>query len=83
MLSLPQSLVVRLVIPREVSLPSVLEDSEGDQNKPPIIQGEAVNDLLCHLDTYKSMAPDGIHPKVLRELTEELDNPLSIIYQQS
>jgi len=65
------------------SQPPVLEDKEGEQNKPPIIQEEAVNDLLCHLDTYKSMAPDGIHPKVLRELTEELDNPLSIIYQQS
>ncbi|GAB0209549.1 mitochondrial enolase superfamily member 1 [Grus japonensis] len=27
--------------------------------------------------------PDGIHPKVLRELAEELAKPLSIIYQQS
>ena len=44
---------------------------------------QSVNNLLCHLDTYKSMAPDGIHPRVLRELTEELAKPLSIIYQQS
>jgi len=29
------------------------------------------------------MGPDGIHPRVLRELTEELVKPLSIIYQQS
>jgi len=41
--------------------PPVLEDGDGEQNKPPIIQEEAVNDLLCHLDTYKSMGPDGIH----------------------
>ncbi|MDD0245766.1 hypothetical protein PSY47_23705, partial [Shigella flexneri] len=29
------------------------------------------------------MGPDGIHPRVLRELTEELAKPLTIIYQQS
>jgi len=29
------------------SQPPVLEDREGEQNKPPITQEEAVNDLLC------------------------------------
>jgi len=29
------------------------------------------------------MGLDGIHPRVLRELAEELVKPLSIIYQQS
>ena len=60
-----------------------MEDREGEQNKPPIIQEEAVIDLLYHLDTYKSMGPDGIHPRVLRELVEELAKPPSVIYQQS
>jgi len=64
------------------SQPPVLEGREGERNKPPIIQEEAVNDLLCHLDTYKSVGPDGIHPGVLRELVEELAKPLSIICQQ-
>ena len=36
----------------------VLEDREGEWNKPPTIQEEAVNDRLCHLDTYKSKGPD-------------------------
>jgi len=63
--------------------PPVLEDRDGEQNKPPIIQEEAVIDLLYHLDTYKSMGPNGIHPRVLSELAEELAKPLSIICQQS
>jgi len=60
----------------------LLEDRDGEQNKPPIIQEEAVNDLLCYPDTYKSMGLDGIHLRVLREMVEELAKPLSIIYQQ-
>ncbi|KAK4828627.1 hypothetical protein QYF61_000275 [Mycteria americana] len=36
-----------------------------------------------YLDTHKSMGPDGIHPRVLRELVEVLTKPLSILYQQS
>ncbi|KAF1454703.1 putative RNA-directed DNA polymerase from transposon X-element, partial [Spheniscus demersus] len=62
--------------------PRELED-RGEQDEPPIIQEEAVNNLLRHLDAHKSMGPDGIHPRVLRELVEELTKPLSIIYQQS
>ena len=63
--------------------PPELEDREGEQNEAPIIHGEMVSNLLHHLDTHKSMGPDGIHPRVLRELVEVLPKPLSIIYQQS
>ncbi|PKU45836.1 rna-directed dna polymerase from mobile element jockey-like [Limosa lapponica baueri] len=63
--------------------PPELEDKDGEQNNLPLIQEEVVNDLLMYLDTHKSMEPDGIHPRVLRDLAGELTKPLSIIYQQS
>ncbi|GAB0178810.1 mitochondrial enolase superfamily member 1 [Grus japonensis] len=68
--------------PRGIQPPE-LEDRDGGQNKPPMIQEEAVHNLLCHLETHKSMGPDGIHLTVLRELVEELAKPLSVTYQES
>ncbi|KFP60339.1 hypothetical protein N322_01886, partial [Cariama cristata] len=58
-------------------------DRGGEQNNPPIIQEEAVSDLLLHLDMNKSMRPDGIHSRILKELVGVPVKPLSIIYQQS
>jgi len=60
-----------------------MEDRNGEQNKPSIIQEETVNILLGHLDTLKSVGLDGIHPRVPRELVEDLAKPLSAISQQS
>ena len=39
--------------------------------------------MLLQLDCHKSMGPDEIHPRVLRELVEEIAKLLSIIYQRS
>ncbi|KFO96995.1 hypothetical protein N300_05414, partial [Calypte anna] len=50
---------------------------------PPVILKDTVSDLLRCLDPHQSLGPDGIHPRVMKELTEELAKPLSIIYQQS
>ncbi|GAB0175699.1 mitochondrial enolase superfamily member 1 [Grus japonensis] len=63
--------------------PLELEGRDVEQDEAIITQGEMVSDLLHHLDKHKPMGPDGIHPRVLRELVEMLPKPLSSIYQQS
>ncbi|KAJ7413145.1 hypothetical protein BTVI_44071 [Pitangus sulphuratus] len=63
--------------------PLELVNRDRKRNIPPVIQEGTVSDLLSLLDPHKSMGPAGIHPRVMRELAQELAKPLSIIYQQS
>ncbi|TRZ23799.1 hypothetical protein HGM15179_003309 [Zosterops borbonicus] len=37
----------------------------------------------ARINVHKSMRPDGIHPRVMSKLADELVKPFSIIYQQS
>uniref|UniRef100_A0A8B9BE17 Reverse transcriptase domain-containing protein n=1 Tax=Anser brachyrhynchus TaxID=132585 RepID=A0A8B9BE17_9AVES len=66
----------------DTQYPEVVE-GDGEQDVALTIHEEMAGNLLQHLDVRKSMGPDGIPPRVLRELAEELAKPLSIIYQQS
>ncbi|KAJ7416828.1 hypothetical protein WISP_68273 [Willisornis vidua] len=63
--------------------PPEMLDRDRELNSHSVFQQEIVSDLLSHLDPQKSMGPDGIHPRVMRELVEELVKLLSFIYQQS
>ncbi|KAJ7424999.1 rna-directed dna polymerase from mobile element jockey-like [Pitangus sulphuratus] len=59
-----------------------LEDNGCEIDQLPVGL-EIVWDLLLQLDPYKSMEPDGIHPRILKELAEIIAKPLSMIFEQS
>jgi len=65
------------------TLPPDLEVSDKEHNKSPMIQVETVRGLLLHLDCRKSIGPDGIHLRALKELVEVIPKSFFIIYQRS
>ena len=64
---------------RPVTLLPDPEVWDGEQNKPPLIQVEVVRDPLRQLNCHKSVGPDGICLKVLRDLAELIAKPHSSI----
>ena len=57
----------------------VLEDHNWGNAKLPA-DPELVPDLLLQLDAHKSMGPNGIHPRVLKELSDVIAGPLFSIF---
>ncbi|KAJ7408123.1 rna-directed dna polymerase from mobile element jockey-like [Pitangus sulphuratus] len=59
-----------------------LADHDCKNDQLPV-NPEIVWDLLLQLDPYKSMGPDVIHPRILKELADVITKPLSMIFKWS
>ena len=60
-----------------------LKTGTGGATVPPTVRADQGRDHLRNVNIHESVGPDKMHPRVLRELTEAVVEPLSIIFENS